>query len=103
MKASLGTPERLAAALGYYRDLHDPSRHDPALADEQAASAGPVPRPTLYLHGQDDGCIGADALGDPLAWLAEGSAMAVVPAAGHFLHLERPDEVARRVVDFLRS
>jgi hypothetical protein len=28
---------------------------------------------------------------------------AVVEHAGHFLHLERPDEVVRRVVEFLRT
>jgi pimeloyl-ACP methyl ester carboxylesterase len=31
--------------------------------------------------------------------LAAGSRVEIVPGAGHFLHLERPDEVARLVLD----
>ena len=27
----------------------------------------------------------------------------IVDGAGHFLHLERPDEVSRRVLEFLSS
>jgi pimeloyl-ACP methyl ester carboxylesterase len=37
------------------------------------------------------------------AALPAGSDAAVVEHAGHFLQLERPDEVGRRIVEFLRS
>jgi pimeloyl-ACP methyl ester carboxylesterase len=40
---------------------------------------------------------------DPLTFLAEGSAMEVVDGAGHFLHVERPEVVNPRVVDFLTA
>lgn len=39
-----------------------------------------------------------DADGAPLS---AGSGLGVVPDAGHFLPLEQPDEVARRVLAFL--
>jgi pimeloyl-ACP methyl ester carboxylesterase len=101
VKEAIGTPERILAAISYYRDLYDGSRHDPALADEQAAALAPTPRPTLYLHGMDDGCFALDAIGDPLRFLADGSEAAYVGDAGHFLHLEQPDEVNTLILHFL--
>ncbi len=101
VKASIGTPERMLAAIGYYRALYDGTRHGPELAAEQEAAQRPTPRPTLYLHGLDDGCFAIDAIDDPLPHLAEGSEFAVIPGAGHFLQLEQPGEVNARIVGFL--
>ena len=75
----------------------------PELADEQAAALLPTPKPTLYLHGRDDGCMLLASIGSPLDFMAEGSEMEIVDGAGHFLHLERPDVVNRRIVDFLTT
>ena len=41
--------------------------------------------------------------GRPLDFLAEGSEMEIVDGTGHFLHLERPDVVNRRIVGFLTA
>jgi len=101
VRAALGTPENLAAALGYYRALFDPSRQSPDLAAEQQAVGGVPPQPTLYLHGAQDGCMGADVVGAVRSALAPGSEAVVVEDAGHFLHLEQPAEVNRRIVGFL--
>ena len=94
----------LAAALGYYRATFDPSGNDPALAAEQAAAGQIPPQALLYLHGADDGCMGADlaAMVDP-AGLATGSRVEVVPGVGHFLHVEDPDGVNDRIVRFLEG
>ena len=55
----------------------------------------PPPLPTLYLHGRDDGCMGADLaeMAHRRADRTPGSRVELVDGAGHFLHLERPDEV----------
>jgi len=103
VKQSIGAPDRLSAAIGYYRAIFDPSLQDAAYAEAQAASASAPPQPTLYLHGTADGAMGLDAVGDVRAVLSEGSEFVPVERAGHFLHLERPDEVNGRVLDFLRT
>jgi pimeloyl-ACP methyl ester carboxylesterase len=105
----LGTPENVAAALGYYRAMFDRTKHVERYAAEQKAASAMGKRPVLYLHGADDGCLGADAVvpgGDTSAVLAQlppGSRAEVVPDAGHFLQLERPDVVNARILDWLAT
>ena len=102
--AALGTPDNLAAALGYYRAMFDPARHLPHYADAQAATQLPTPQPTLYLHGADDGCLGVELVSGAAAALpAEGSRVEIVDGAGHFLHLERPGTVNAMIVDFVAN
>jgi pimeloyl-ACP methyl ester carboxylesterase len=101
VKESIGSPEHMAAAIGYYRALYDLGPVDPELAEEQSAALMPTPRPTLYLHGRDDGCMLLSSIGDPLDFLAEGSEVEIVDGTGHFLHVERPDVVNRRILEFL--
>ncbi len=101
VRAAIGDPERLTAALGYYRAMFDPTLHDPDLSEAQDALGLPTPIPTLYLHGENDGCFGLDAIGDPLAVMPGGSRLAIIEDSGHFLHLEKPDAVATQVIDFL--
>lgn len=101
VKESIGAPERIVAAITYYRDLYDQTRHDPVLAEEQDATLSPMPQPSLYIHGIDDGCFAIDAIGDPLEHLAEGSETAYVTDAGHFVQVEQPDEFAGATLSFL--
>jgi pimeloyl-ACP methyl ester carboxylesterase len=63
----------------------------------------PPPVPTLYLHGRDDGCLGIELAEEARTFVAgiDGSRVEVVDHAGHFLHLEQPEQVNRLVLDFL--
>jgi pimeloyl-ACP methyl ester carboxylesterase len=102
VKDALRDPANLAAALGYYRATLGNVGVDPALEPVQAKGGEVTAQPTLYLHGRDDGCMGIDVAEGARAFLtSEGSRMEVVDGAGHFLQLERPDEVNRLVVDFV--
>jgi pimeloyl-ACP methyl ester carboxylesterase len=57
--------------------------------------------PTLYLHGDDDGCMAPDYVAWVHRVLPPGGDVFVVEGAGHFLQLEQPDAVARHIVDFV--
>jgi pimeloyl-ACP methyl ester carboxylesterase len=96
--ALYGDPVLLRNALRIYRGNFDTSLHDPELGGLAVRSEAPAPEPLLLMAGADDGCI------DP-KWftqdgLAPGSPVAVLENAGHFMHLEQPDEVARLLLDW---
>ncbi len=103
LKDTLGSPGSTEAAIGYYRAMLGTTAPNPDLAPIAAAGSAPMPIPTLYLHGEDDGCMGVELCDrDTLGQLfPEGSEVDTVAAAGHFLHLEQPAVVNRRILDFL--
>lgn len=102
VKDALRDPANLAAALGYYRATLGGVGVDPALDAAQQAGNELPPQPTLYLHGRTDGCMGVEVAEGARPLLDRpGSRMVVVEDAGHFLHLEQPDEVRDLVVGFL--
>jgi pimeloyl-ACP methyl ester carboxylesterase len=101
-KDCLREPANLTAAINYYRALFDPSRHVAAYAaEQQAAEQGVGERPVLYLHGTADRCIGVDVSAGAEQTLPRGSRMQSIEGAGHFLHLERPSEIAQKVLAWL--
>ncbi len=103
VKESLAAPECLSAAIGYYRAMFAGPPDDPDAAAAQAAGGTIAPQPTLYLHGADDGCMGVDIIGPVTDFLAPGSELVVMEGAGHFLHVERPDDVNDHIVRFVTA
>ncbi len=104
VKDALRDPARLAAALGYYRATLGDGATDPALDEPQAGWMTPTPRPLLYLHGADDGCLGAELVVGAEAHLpTPGSRAEILDGVGHFLHVEAPDVVNPLIVEFLAA
>jgi len=101
LKPSLRDPSNLQAALGYYRARLGGGLIDPALDAVQEATQQIPPQRLLYLHGADDGCIGVEVAEAARGMVPGNVTIDIVDGAGHFLHLERPDEVNRRIVEFL--
>ena len=92
VKDSLRAPANLAAAIGYYRAMFS------------GGVLGGVPRqPTLYLHGADDGAFLAERVPESAAHLSRDSRVEVLPGVGHFLHLEIPDDVNKRITDWVTT
>ena len=101
--AALPDRPHRSAAFGYYRDTARRFRlPDPYRRFARDWTAGPRV-PLLYLHGADDGCLDVRWAARAAARLPAECDVAVVEGAGHFLQLERPAEVADRVLTFLEQ
>jgi pimeloyl-ACP methyl ester carboxylesterase len=109
VKECLREPASLAAALGYYRAAGASDTPGTAAgavaryAAEHQAAGRQAPQPTLYLHGAADGCIGVQLARGAGPLLAPSSRMIVIEGAGHFLHLEKPDEVNDHILAWVTS
>ena len=85
-----------SAPLAHYRAIFG------GLLGEPAAGAAPTP-PLLYLAGAADGCIGVELAADQAGLLGGPYKERIFAGAGHFLHLERPDEVAAEIIAWFRG
>ena len=104
IRKSLADPKNLQAALGYYRATLGDGYRDPQLSELQNQMAASVPtQPLLYLHGANDGCIGADVVESAKKIAPANVKFEVVEAAGHFLQLEQPKVVNKLICDFLAN
>lgn len=104
VRKSLADPKNLQAALGYYRATLGEGYRDPQLSELQNQMGSGVPiQPLLYLHGANDGCIGADVVESAKSMAPSNVKFEVVAAAGHFLQLEQPEKVNKLICEFLAS
>ncbi len=87
----------MPAPLGYYRSLRSPK----VLGEIRALlKTDPIPIPSLYLHGERDGCIGVELIDGQERYFSALFETIRFAEAGHFLHLERPDEVNQAIVEW---
>jgi pimeloyl-ACP methyl ester carboxylesterase len=103
-KATIATPEHLAAALGYYRATLGAGFRDPALSEAQSLVQGEMPpQPLLYLHGVADGCIGIEVARDAATRAPANAKVEFIDGAGHFMQLEQPKKVNELIVNWITS
>ncbi|HUY25945.1 MAG TPA: alpha/beta hydrolase [Candidatus Binataceae bacterium] len=104
LKRCFRAPGALSAALGYYRATIGAMLKIPADAIAAvAAPAPPIDVPAMMLHGREDGCIGAELLDGMEAFFPKGLRKEVIAGAGHFVHQEKPAEVNKLILEFLKS
>jgi pimeloyl-ACP methyl ester carboxylesterase len=104
LKATFRQPGVVTAALNYYRHTFHPDNRDPALsALQDRVSTSPAPVATLAMHGTKDrpGRLQAFDTMDDL--FSQGLEKVILPGTGHFLHLERPQEVNQRILAFFNA
>lgn len=70
------------------------------VAEDMSAVAAKIRIPTLLVWGADDTSTPAEDA-RKLARLIESSCLEIIPGAGHFVHQEKPQEVARMIQEFL--
>ncbi|MBI2930648.1 MAG: alpha/beta hydrolase [Planctomycetes bacterium] len=82
--------------FGMARDLRfeDAEKFLPKLSDVRA--------PTLILWGERDAVIPLRS-GKILARLIPGARLEVIPGLGHIPHMERPERVTRRMLEFVKG
>ena len=90
---SLAAPGRRRAALRYYRHLFRRG-----VVARFTARPG---APALSLHGESDGCMGAELAATQADLLVPGSRFELVPGVGHFMQLEDPARVNALIGDWI--
>ena len=102
VKQALREPDHLQAALGYYRATLGDGKRDPELAELQRRMGAEYPaQPLLYLHGEDDGCVGREVAEAARAISPANVRYEFVAQAGHFMQLEQPTRVNELIVGFV--
>jgi pimeloyl-ACP methyl ester carboxylesterase len=91
--------ESMPAPLQYYRAAIGLSTG----RQMRAFGETPISVPTLHLHGAQDGCLGLELGKGQERYFSGRFSSESIPGAGHFLHLERPDEVNTRILAWLKQ
>jgi pimeloyl-ACP methyl ester carboxylesterase len=102
VKATFRSPGVLTSALNYYRHTFHPANRDPglnALRDKVASTAIPVA--ALAFHGTRDRPGRMPAFERMDGYYAAGLEKVVIQGAGHFVHLEHPEQVNAKILEFL--
>src|SRR5437660_914999 len=64
-----------------------------------------ITQPTLYLHGTQDGCHGMtqEQVNRVPDHCGPGSQSELIDGVGHFLMVQRPTDINKRILDFLAA
>jgi pimeloyl-ACP methyl ester carboxylesterase len=70
------------------------------VTDDVRANAALLTIPVLLLYGEQDDATPV-IYGEAFHQLISGSILEVLPGAGHFVHLDRPDDVSHAIEEFI--
>ena len=91
----------LSKALAYYRSTFQPELQKERINElANKLLTEKISAPSLYLHGENDGCIG-HYLSEGMESFFEDLEIKILPDCGHFLHLEKKDLANNLVLDFI--
>ena len=70
-----------------------------------AAWGSDITQPTLYLHGTQDGCHGMtqEQVNRVPDHCGPGSQSELIDGVGHFLMVQRPTDINKRILEFLAA
>jgi 3-oxoadipate enol-lactonase len=109
---SADSRERVPAAAAFVRESlmrQDPdgyARNCEALANAQPAAVERIEVPVLLVTGDEDGVAppaAVRAMAERLTAVKGGARTVVLPRCGHWTPIERPDDCARELREFLSS
>ena len=104
VKATFRQPGVLTSALNYYRHTFHPDNRNPALDGlREKIGATKIPVPALAFHGTRDRPGRMQAFERMDKHFGAGLEKIVIPGTGHFIHLERRDEVNAKITEFLKK
>jgi pimeloyl-ACP methyl ester carboxylesterase len=90
----------MPAPLTYYRSLASPKV---VMEMRRLLASGPIVVPTIYLHGENCGCVGAEITRGQEAHFSALFEQVMLADAGHFVHLERPTEVNAAITEWFKA
>lgn len=99
----LATTDGIRAFLSYLRDVMRPRDFAEFIAvlEQRNAQQQPFPTPLLLVYSRQDPLV-PPMVGEQLAALIHDARLQRVDRASHFVHVDRPAEVTRLLLDFLR-
>ncbi|MGB2249100.1 MAG: alpha/beta fold hydrolase [Alcanivorax sediminis] len=102
-KHTLAEPGVIPAALAWYRSLFKVWKKEHRKA--RAWLSWDLETPTQILIGENDGCMSPKLLKETLfeSDFKGGVELQTIAGAGHFLHLEKPDEVNAHLLRMLKA
>lgn len=103
VRATFRRDGTLEAAINYYRHTFNPVGRDPRLAELSEKIMRPTTVPCLAFHGTRDRPGRLEAFKNMDNLYTNTLEKVVIEGTGHFMHLERPDEVNGRILQFLSS
>ena len=100
IKQMLAQPGAVEAGLAYYRALLNAKNRDPALAELTKQLDRPISVPTRVLCGSRD--MRKQLLEKQRDLFSGTYQWSIIDGAGHFLHREKPNDVNRELLSWLK-